>query len=144
MSWFNYYGLIFIVVIMIPNIVFALTHKNGFENKYRNKPIEIAEQIGRFGSMAFMVFNIPYCCFGFWFSGANIVYLSINSVFCLLYCVFWVVFWKKSGIAKALILSILPSVVFIFSGIMLLSIPLMIAALIFAFGHIAISYKNAS
>lgn len=35
MSWFNYIGLIVIAVITIPNVVFAMTNKDGFENKYK-------------------------------------------------------------------------------------------------------------
>lgn len=30
MKWFNVYGLIFILIIMIPNIVFALKCRDGF------------------------------------------------------------------------------------------------------------------
>ena len=37
MGWFNYYGLIVIILIMIPNMVFAAKNKDGFENKYQNK-----------------------------------------------------------------------------------------------------------
>lgn len=43
MNWFNIYGLIFIVIIMIPNIVFALKCKDGFVNKYNNKFVELFE-----------------------------------------------------------------------------------------------------
>ena len=34
MEWFNVFGLVFIVVIMIPNIVFAVRCKDGFENSW--------------------------------------------------------------------------------------------------------------
>ena len=36
MEWFNVFGLIYIVVIMIPNIVFAIKCKGGFDNKWNN------------------------------------------------------------------------------------------------------------
>ena len=45
MEWFNVFGLVFIVVIMIPNIVFAVRCKDGFENSWNNKAVEIIEQI---------------------------------------------------------------------------------------------------
>lgn len=32
MEWFNIFGLVFIIAIMIPNIVFAVRCKDGFEN----------------------------------------------------------------------------------------------------------------
>ncbi len=33
MDWLNIFGLIMIAVIMIPNIIFAIRCKEGFENK---------------------------------------------------------------------------------------------------------------
>ena len=36
MEWFNVFGLIFIAVIMIPNVVFAIKCKDGFDNKWNN------------------------------------------------------------------------------------------------------------
>lgn len=61
MGWFNYFGLAIIVIIMIPNIVYAIRHKDGEESaSYCNKAATVAEQIGRYGCMAFMIFNIPY------------------------------------------------------------------------------------
>lgn len=36
LDWFNYYGLIAVVIIMIPNIVLAVKHKDEFENLYSN------------------------------------------------------------------------------------------------------------
>ena len=45
------------IIIMIPNIIYVMKETN-FENKYSNKAVEIIEQIGRFGSMGLMVFNI--------------------------------------------------------------------------------------
>ena len=48
-KYLNYWGLIFVIVILIPNIVFAITCKDGFENRYQNKLVESLEQIGRFG-----------------------------------------------------------------------------------------------
>lgn len=143
MGWFNYYGLIFIAIIMIPNIIFAILNKGGFENKYKNRVVEIFEQIGRYACLAFMVFNIPYTYFDFWFDYALAVYLSVNGVLCLLYLIFWIVCWKKNGKLKALSLSIIPTAIFLFSGIMLVNIPLIVSAIIFGVNHILLSYKNA-
>lgn len=55
MEWFNYIGLIFIAAIMLPNVIFAFTNKEGFKNYYNNKIIEALEQIGRFGCFIFMI-----------------------------------------------------------------------------------------
>lgn len=143
MEWFNVFGLVFIIVIMIPNILFAIKCKDGFENRWNNKVIETIEQIGRFGCFGFMIFNIPGTWFGWWSNEAFAIYLIIDSVLVALYCAAWVVFWKKDNLFKALVLSVIPSVVFLFSGIMNRSILLIIAAVLFAPTHIMISYKNA-
>ena len=55
MEWINFFGLFIIVVIMIPNIVFAIKCKDGFDNRWKNKYVEITEQIGRFGCLGFMI-----------------------------------------------------------------------------------------
>lgn len=143
MTWFNYGGLIIIAVMMIPNIVFAVKHKGGYQNTYQNQVAQILEQISRYACMVLMIFNIPYTWIGFYFSFAEIIYCLINSLLVLGYCVIWVVLWQKAGIVKALLLSIIPSLIFLFSGIMIASIPLTIFAIIFTVTHVLISVKNA-
>ena len=144
MDIFNYIGLIIIILIMIPNIVFALTNKDGFNNLYKNKIVEILEQMGRYGCFIFMMVNVPYTYFNFWFNNAKLVYIIVNFTLVFLYLLFWIVFWKKSTLIKSLALSIIPSIIFIFSGIMLLNILLIFFAIIFAPTHILISYKNTN
>ena len=143
MDWFNYYGLIIIAIIMIPNIIFAIKHKDGFENIYKNKAVEVLEQIGRYACFVLMIFNIPYTYFNFWFDYALVAYLTVNGGLCLLYLIFWVVCWNKNGKLKALSLSIIPSVIFLFSGIVLANIPLIAFAVLFGINHILLSFKNS-
>lgn len=143
MEWLNIYGLIFIAVIMIPNIVFAFKNKDGFENKWNNKWVELIEQIGRFGSFGFMIINIPGTWFGWWSDETFVIYLFIDTFLVMIYCVIWIICFKKNSVFRSLALSIIPSVLFLFSGVMNRSVLLVIAALIFAPSHIVISYKNA-
>ena len=143
MEWFNVFGLTFMVVIMIPNIVFAVRCKEGFENRWNNKTIQIIEQIGRFGCFGFMIFNVPGTWFGWWSDEAFAVYLIVDSLLIALYCVIWVVCRKKNSVFRALALSIIPSVIFLFSGVISRSILLIITSMLFIPSHIMISYKNA-
>lgn len=142
MSWFNYYGLIAVAIILIPNIIGAIADKGAFVNKYSNKAMLVSEQIGRYGCMLFMVFNIPYTYFDFWFNHALTVYLIVNGTLLALYILGWIIYRKGQSVVKMLWLSIAPTALFLFSGIMLLSIPLIVFAIIFGIGHITISYKN--
>lgn len=131
MSWFNYYGLIFITLIMIQNIVFAIKHKDGVENAFHNILIETLEQIGRFGCFIFMIVNVPYTYFGFWIDNGLIVYLVVDLVLVVAYCLIWIICFRKNSIFRSLALSIIPSALFIFSGVMLRSIILTACAIIF-------------
>lgn len=101
MKWFNIFGLIFIAVIMIPNIIFGLTYKGGFENKFNNKYLELAEQIGRFGCFGFMIINIPGTCLGWQSDGAFTLYLIVDALLTAVYCIIWAVCFKKSSIFRA-------------------------------------------
>lgn len=129
-------------IIMIPNIIYALKHKPDSENTYNNKAVSISEQIGRYGCMIFMVFNIPYTYFNFWFDYALVCYLSVNGALCLAYLIFWVICRNRRGKLRALSLSIIPSVIFLFSGVVLANIPLIALAVLFAVTHVFISYKT--
>lgn len=142
MQFINIYGLIFIAVIMIPNIIFAVKCKDGFQNNWNNKFVETIEQIGRFGCFAFMIFNIPGTSFGWWSKKIFIAYLVCGITLVFFYCVIWAVCFKKNSIFRTLALSIIPSALFLFSGIMTRSILLIISSLLFAPSHILISYFN--
>lgn len=41
-KYFNWYGFIMVMVILIPNIVFAMTCKDGFVNKYQKLAVLFA------------------------------------------------------------------------------------------------------
>ena len=130
-------------IILVPNIVFAIRCKDGFANKWENKFIERIEQIGRFGCFGFMIVNIPGTCFGWWSDEAFALYLIADTLLVLLYCLIWILCFKKNSLFRALALSIIPSILFLFSGIMSRSLLLILSAALFAPSHIAISYKNA-
>ena len=141
MDWLNIYGLVIMIIIMIPNIVFAMREKN-FESKYKNKLIEVIEQIGRFGSMFLMIFNISFLNYGYWFSKAKKVYMILVGVLALAYCLTWVLYFKKATISKAMALAIIPTLIFLFSGLISLNILLIITSVLFGIGHLIISYYN--
>lgn len=143
MSWFNFIGLIFVAVILIPNIIFAAKNKDGFQNFYQNKFVEIFEKIGRFGCFITMFFTPPFLNLGFKINGAKTAYIITGAVLVALYCLGWIVFGKENSVRKSLALSIIPSVLFLESGLLSLNFPLIILSLIFAPCHIIISYKNA-
>ncbi len=143
MEWLNLFGLVFTAVLMIPNIVFALRHKGEFVHTRGNKAAETVEQIGRFGCIAFMIVNIPGTWFGCWSDEVFAVYLMADAALALVYCAAWVALRKKRNVFRALVLSALPAALFLLSGVLMRSVPLIVSALLFAPAHILISYTNA-
>ena len=127
---------------MIPNIVLAIRHKEVFESKYHNPMVEAIEQMGRYGCFGFMIFNIPTTWFGWWSDEAFALYLIVDAVLVALYGVIWVLCWRRQSMFKALSLSVIPSIIFLFSGIMSRSVLLIFSALLFAPTHIRISYRT--
>lgn len=142
---FNPCGFLFLSIIMIPNIIFAIKNKEAFENSIQKKwfkILEIFEQIGRYGCFACMIFNIPGTYFGFKSDLSFVIYLIVNFVFISAYCIIWIFCFNKNNLFKAISLSVIPSIIFLFSGVISKSILLIIFAIIFAPCHIAISILN--
>lgn len=142
MNIINFYGLAIVALIMIPNVVFAMKTKDGFVNLWNNKAVETLEQIGRFGCFGFSFINVPYTVMGLP-DGTLPIYLSVSGILLALYIGGWVLLWKKPGLCRAILLSVLPSALFLFDGIICRSLLLTVSALIFAPCHILISCKNA-
>ena len=141
MEWINVFGLMFVAVMMIPNILYVLLRRAGFRSAWRNKAVECIEQLGRFGCIFFMIINLPGTWFGWWSDEAFAIYLIVDTALILLYSAIWAICFCKPSLFRALTLSILPSILFLFSGIMSRSIPLIASSLLFAPSHILISYK---
>ena len=143
MTWFNPFGLAVMAVMMIPNTVFAMKCRDGFVNRWHNRVVETLEQIGRFSCFAFMVINVPGTWLGWPSKTAFALYCGVDAVLLLLYCGIWAVCFRKSSLFRAVALSVIPSVIFLCSGVMSRSLLLMAGAVIFAPCHIAISVMNA-
>ena len=142
MNWLNIYGLLIVILIMIPNIIFMMKEKN-FESKYSNKIVEIIEQIGRLGSIGLIVFNIPLLDYGYWFVNGKILYMFSITVLSILYCFVWFLYFKKASIEKAMLLAIIPTIIFLLSGIIQGKVLLILSSILFGVSHIIITYYNS-
>ena len=142
---FNPWGFLFISIIMIPNIIFAIKNNETFENSIQKKwfkILEIFEQIGRYGCFFCMMFNISGTYFGFSSNFSFRIYLIINGILIFSYCLIWITHFRKNNLFRGISLSVIPSIIFLFSGIISKSILLIIFSIIFAPCHIAISILN--
>ena len=142
MGWINVFGLILVVAMLLPNIVFAFKYRD-LENKCKNKVINVMEQIGRYGSMFLMIFNIGLLEFGFASLEAMGVYFIGNSFLMLIYWVTWLMYFHKPALWKSMTLAIAPILIFLLSGLTLRHYLLTVSALVFGVGHIYITYQNS-
>ncbi|MDF2586822.1 MAG: putative rane protein [Anaerocolumna sp.] len=141
MSWLNLYGIIIITIIMIPNIIFGLKHKEHI-NYCTNKYINFLEQIGRYGSMFFIIFNIGILESGFRSNEVFAIWLIIVIILVLLYLICWVIYFKRVDKKFAMALAIIPSILFIVTGFMMRDYLLLISGILFSIGHIYVTTVN--
>ena len=139
---FNYFGIIFIIVLMLPNIYASIFKKEVFVNKFDDALLIRIEKIGRYLCMILMVINIQDLYGGFKSVEAFVAYLGINIILLGLYYIVWFIFYKFNNIYKNMILGIIPSLMFIISGILQNHLLLIISGIVFAYAHLKIIWKN--
>ena len=141
MDWLNVFGLILVILLLIPNIVYAIKFKDQ-KNLCTNKFMNILEQIGRYACMFLMVFNIGIAEFGFGSVGAFLIYIIGNVLLMLSYWVIWILYFHKQSFGKKIALAILPTCLFLLNGITMRHYLLILFGLVFGVGHVYVTYKN--
>lgn len=140
-GWLNLTSFIIVTLMMIPNIIFALRNRHT-ENKCTCKPLLILEQIGRYGSMAMMIFPLFVWEFGFKSPEELVIWLFLLSAMLVAYFVLWAVYFRRPSLPAALWLAILPSAIFILRGALQRHWLLTVSGILFAIGHIYITWLN--
>ena len=141
MGWLNVFGLIMVVLLLIPNIIYAVKYRNQ-TNKCMSKAMNILEQIGRYGCMFLMIFNIGIAEFGFTSKRMFLIYLTGNIVLMIAYWGVWMLFFMKPGNKKQMALAVIPTILFLLNGVTMKHYLLIITGLLFGIGHIYVTYQN--
>lgn len=144
MEWkdcFNILGLYVMIAILIPNIIYAIKFK-GVKNKCTNKFMNVLEMLARLDCMVLMLFCIRPGGFGFHSVEEAIIYVLGNFVLILAYWGIWISFFVNQKPWKNIALAVLPTGIFLLSGITLQYTVLTVSAVIFGIAHIYVTYKN--
>ena len=104
--------------------------------------MNVIEQIGRYGCMFLMVFNIGMAEFGFGSVYAFLIYLFGNVLLMILYWIIWILYFKKHTYFKQMSLAVIPTCLFLLSGITMQHYLLILFGVIFGMGHIYVTSKN--
>lgn len=140
-NWINLFGGIVVLLMLIPNIIFAVKNKEQHTNK-SNRIVNIIEQISRYACIILMV--LPLFVWEFGFSPLEFMFSYIigDGVLLILYYIFWGSYSKKRTVGKALALAIIPTLIFINSAISVKHWALLVMAIIFGISHMYVTYIN--
>ena len=142
-NWINIFGLITVVLMLIPNVLYAIKFKGQETTCKCCRSIYILEHIGRYGSMFLMAFNIGIAEFGFASDGHFVAYFIANIILLVAYWFVYALYFHKRTNGKSMALAIIPSCIFIIDGILLRHYLLVSFAIIFALSHICITRKDS-
>lgn len=142
-GWINGVGVVIIIIMMIPNIRFAIKNKDMI-NQCDNRLMNVIEQIGRYACFVLMWFPILVWKFGFQSVFEMLAYIIGSGVLLIVYLVIWVFYFKKPTMKTAAALAVIPTIIFLLCGIILRHWLLVLAALLFGVGHIYVTVKNHS
>lgn len=136
----NFVQVAFVWLLIIPDLLFSI-HK---EKREATKPdaASITEQFGRYASMVLMILPLGVLEFGFRSSEETMIYFIGNVILIAAYIAFYVLFFRKQTFATAMILSVLRIAVFLLCGILLSHWFLVVFAVIFAVGHLAVTVRK--
>ena len=93
-GWINLFGGIFVILMLIPNIVYAIKNKDE-KNLFANKVMNIIEQIGRYACIVLMWFPLLVWKFGFSTATEMCIYMISNIVLLVAYWILFAIYMKK-------------------------------------------------
>ena len=140
-GWLNLFGGGIVLLILIPNVVYALKNK-GEENLCKNRFMNLIEQVGRYACMLLMWFPLFVWEFGFASTFEMLLYFVGNAALLLAYWIIYALYLNRKTTPRALALAILPTCIFLLCGIMLHHWLLVGFAILFGVGHIYVIYHN--
>lgn len=134
-------GAALVALMLVPNIVYAVKFPGG-ENRCTNRVMNLLEQIGRYASMALMILPLGVWEFGFASVAEMLVYLLGNAALLAGYWGTWLLYFRKGTAKRALTLAVLPTCIFLLSGLMLRHWLLVAAGAVFGVAHIYVTREN--
>ena len=142
-GWINVFGAIIVVLMLVPNVVYALKNR-GEENRCTNRWMNLLEQIGRYGCIAFMWFPLLVGKFSFRSVPEMTLYLGGNGALLAVYWFVYARYLRERTRRRAWTLGVVPACIFLMSGLLLRHWLLVVFALFFAVGHIYVTTQNVA
>jgi hypothetical protein len=141
-GWINLFGAGIIVLIMIPNIIYAAGQKQDETQIEVPRGLSACEQVGRYGCIILMWLPLLVWKFGFGSVEEFLIYLIGNGALLLCYYLSWMLYSRKKTLSVAMALAIIPTAMFLLSGILLHHWLLVAFAILFGACHCTITYMT--
>lgn len=142
-GWINLLGALIVALMLIPNIAYAIKNKEKTQAA-GSKAMQIVEQLGRYACIILMWLPLLVGKFGFPSIAEMVIYLIGNSILLITYHVLWFMYMKQKKKTTALALAIIPAFIFFMSGFLLRHWLLLAGAVLFAIGHIYLTWKETN
>lgn len=142
-GWINLFGAGIVVLMMIPNIIYAARQKQDETQIEVPRGLSACEQVGRYGCIILMWLPLLVWKFGFGSVEEFLIYLVGNGALLLCYYLFWMLYSQKKTLSKAMALAVIPTAIFFLSGILLRHWLLAAFAILFGIAHCTITYVVA-
>jgi hypothetical protein len=142
-GWINVFGAVIVILMLIPNIIYAIRNRDE-KNKCTNRLMNVIEQIGRYACIILMWMPLLVWKFGFSSVFEMILYLIGNGCLLAAYWISFACYLKRKTRKRAFALAVLPTCIFLLSGLLLHHWLLVASALLFGVGHIYVTQKNFS
>lgn len=145
---FSYIGLIFILMLVIPNVIWSKNKPKDYDkySKNENKVLLVFERIGEvLVTCLSLIFKDPNL------TGKSSIFLIIAIILIILYEIYWVRYFISNKTMQDMYRSLikipvagatLPVLSFLFFGIYKSNIFLIISTIIFGIGHIGICLNH--
>ena len=141
-GWINLFGAGIVVLMMIPNIIYAARQKQDETQIEVPRGLSACEQVGRYGCIILMWLPLLVWKFGFGSVEEFLIYLIGNGALLLCYYLSWMLYSRKKTLSVAMALAIIPTAIFLLSGILLQHWLLVAFAILFGACHCTITYMT--
>jgi hypothetical protein len=134
----NLRGLLFAVIILVPHIIFAKTHRYDLRD-IGNRAMLYIERIGKYGSILLMAVNIGVLEEGFTSPLMEQFWFVFTAVMSGVYILLWMIFFKKTNKLISTLITIVFSVIVIISGLLQVKTLLLTAGVVYLIGEIYVN-----
>lgn len=139
-GFINVFGLMFAVILAIPNIVYVKTHRVDL-SVIDNRAMLYIERIGKYSSLILMSFNIGVLEEGFTSPLMQNYWMISTSLLTAVYVILWILFFKKETKGFAYLLTITASFIVIQSGLLQVKTLLLTAGIVYLIGEMYVASK---